>query len=357
MKRVVVWGTGNVGRPALRAILSHRDLELVGLVVSNPEKEGKDAAALAGLDRPTGVIATRDWKSVLASGCDAVVYAATADTRPLEAFEDVMACLKAGANVVTTSLYLLLYKQSAPAEWVAAIDQATAQNGASVMVSGVDPGWAMDALPVFVAGVGAGITEIRCQEIFNYAHYDAPDVVRHVIGFGGSMEELPMMLQDFSLKMVWEPMVCAIGDGLGLPVDEVTTFVERRPLERDVDVPGMGVFKAGGQGAFRFEVRGHHKGKALYIMEHITRIDNSCAPDWPYPPKGEGVHRLLIKGDPDIEIAVHGHDHYDPGPAAGGNAIAANRLVNAIPYVCAAPAGIVDSWKVPSSHDGRQLRG
>ena len=38
--RVVVWGTGNVGRPAIRAVAAHRDLELVGVVVSNPAKVG-----------------------------------------------------------------------------------------------------------------------------------------------------------------------------------------------------------------------------------------------------------------------------------------------------------------------------
>ena len=41
--RVVVWGTGNVGRPAIRAVAGHRDLELAGVVVSNPAKVGKDA--------------------------------------------------------------------------------------------------------------------------------------------------------------------------------------------------------------------------------------------------------------------------------------------------------------------------
>jgi hypothetical protein len=47
-RRVVVWGTGNVGRPALRAVLSHRDLERVGAVVANPGEVGR-AAGRAGL--------------------------------------------------------------------------------------------------------------------------------------------------------------------------------------------------------------------------------------------------------------------------------------------------------------------
>jgi hypothetical protein len=357
MKRVVVWGTGNIGRAALRAVIAHQKLELVGLVVSNPAKEGKDAGELANLDLRTGVAATRDWRGLLAAGCDAVVYAAVAEIRFAEALDEVVACLASGANVVTASLFPLLYKRLAPADWLGAIDAATAQSGATIMVSGIDPGWAMDALPIFVASVGAGITEIRSQEIMNYAHYDNPEVVRTLIGFGASMDEPPMMLHDFSLQLVWAPMVRMLGDALDRPVDEVTTHVERRALEHDIDVPGMGLFKAGTQGAFRFEVKGHHAGKPLFVLEHVTRIDNRCAPDWPYPPKGEGVHRVLVTGDTSIEVAIHAVDRYAPGPAAGGNAIAANRLVNAIPYVCSASPGIVESWVVPAAHAGPQLHG
>lgn len=356
MKRVVVWGTGNVGQPALRAVIGHKGLALVGVVVSSPAKEGKDAGELAGVGLRTGVNATRDWQSVLAAGCDAVVYTASAEMRFGEAWDDVLACLSAGANVVTSSIYPLLYKPHAPADWIDTIAKATASSGASIMVSGVDPGWAMDALPLFVAGVSTDITEVRCQELMNYAYYDSPKVVRELIGFGGAMDELPMMLQDFALQMVWGPMVRSLGDALDRPVEQVTTHVERRPLEHDVDVPGMGIFKAGGQGAFRFEVRGHHAGKPLFVLEHVTRIDNACAPDWPYPPNPEGVHRVRITGNPSVEVTVHATDRYASGAAAGGNAIAACRLVNSIPYVCDAPAGVVESWRAPAGSSGALLR-
>ena len=59
MQRVVVWGTGNVGRPAIRAVAAHRGLELAGVVVANPDKVGRDAGELAFLD-PLGVPATDD---------------------------------------------------------------------------------------------------------------------------------------------------------------------------------------------------------------------------------------------------------------------------------------------------------
>ena len=41
--RVVVWSTGTIGRHAIAGIDAHPDLELVGVWVSNPDKDGKDA--------------------------------------------------------------------------------------------------------------------------------------------------------------------------------------------------------------------------------------------------------------------------------------------------------------------------
>src|SRR3954451_22332936 len=99
--RVVVWGTGNAGRPAIRAVAAHADLELVGVVVSNPAKVGTDAGELAFIE-PIGVLATDDVTVALAGDVDAVVYTATADTRPDDAFVDLVACLESGANVVST---------------------------------------------------------------------------------------------------------------------------------------------------------------------------------------------------------------------------------------------------------------
>ena len=193
------------------------------------------------------------------------------------------------------------------------------------------------------------------REVFNYALYDQPQVVREVIGFGTSMDELPMMLHDFAIEMVWAPMVRLVGEALGKPVDEIEISVERLPLERTIEVPGMGTFEAGTQGAFRFEVIGKHQGHPLYALEHVTRIDDECAPAWPYPPEGRGCHQVLISGDPDLHLTVHGEDHYEPGAAGGGNASAANWVVNALPAVCAAAPGVVTAFDLPRISGAAQL--
>ena len=63
--RVIQWATGATGRHVLRLVVEHPELELVGLVVTNPEKAGRDAGELCGLGPVTGVIASTDVESVL----------------------------------------------------------------------------------------------------------------------------------------------------------------------------------------------------------------------------------------------------------------------------------------------------
>ena len=353
--RVVVWGTGNVGRPAIRAVASHRDLELAAVVVSNPDKVGRDAGDLAGI-APLGIAATDDTAVALDPSVDAVVYTASGDFRPDDAQRDLEACLAAGVNVVSTSFYGLLHPGSVPDDLRSSIGDACERGASSVFVSGIDPGWAIDILPLLVSGVCADIAEIRIQELFNYALYDQPEAVRTIIGFGQPMDQLPLMLHDFALEMVWAPMIRTLADGLDVELDAITTHVERRPLERTIDVPGMGIFDEGTLGAFRFEVRGVVDGHPLLVVEHITRIDDDCAPDWPIAPSGQGVHRVVITGHPDLTVDIHGVEQGEPGAAGGGNATAANRIVNAVPAVCGAPPGIVGSLDLPTITGARQLR-
>ena len=58
--RVVVWGTGNVGRPAIRAVAAHRDLELVGRGRGQPG-QGRSRRRRAGrASRRSAWLATDD---------------------------------------------------------------------------------------------------------------------------------------------------------------------------------------------------------------------------------------------------------------------------------------------------------
>ncbi|WP_157254709.1 dihydrodipicolinate reductase [Nonomuraea typhae] len=346
MVSTIVWGTGNVGRAAIRAVTAHPALELTAVIVHNPGKVGRDAGDLAGLGHDLGVIATADVEATLSTRPGAVVYAASGDIRPDDALADILKAVGMGAVVVTPSLYALYDQRNAPPELREPILAAVKEGGGSLFVSGVDPGWGNDVLPLLISGLGARTDVIRCQEIFDYSAYDQEDAVRYLVGMGQPMDYEPPMLAATVPAMVWGGQIRLMARALGAELDEVRETVDRRALDTTVTTAAMGTFEAGTQGAVRFEVQGIVGGAPRIVIEHVTRIHAACAPDWPAPPDGVGAHRVVIEGRPRIEVTVEATDE-DGNRAAGGNATAVGRLVNAIDWLVAAEPGLYDALDVP----------
>ncbi|MFE0678082.1 dihydrodipicolinate reductase [Streptomyces sp. NPDC058867] len=343
----VVWGTGNVGRAAIRAVAAHPLLGLSAVLVSNPAKVGRDAGELGGLDRRLGVAATDDVAGVLAAAPRAVVYAASGDVRMDGALEDVSRALRAGAVVVTPSLYGMYDCAGAPQEIRGPLLEAARAGGGALFVSGVDPGWANDVLPLLVSGLASEIDTVRCQEVFDYSTYDQEDAVRHLIGMGHPLDYQPLMLAEGIPEMIWGGQLRLMAKALGAELGGVEEKLERRALEATVVTDTMGEFPAGTQGAVRLEVRGLVEGEPRIVIEHVTRIHASCAPDWPVPPGGgAGAHRVIIEGRPRIEVTVEATDE-GGNRAAGGNATAVGRLVNAVDWLVDAGPGLYDALDVP----------
>ncbi|WP_039824850.1 NAD(P)H-dependent amine dehydrogenase family protein [Nocardia testacea] len=346
MISTVVWGTGNVGRAAVRAVDAHPELELTAVLVHDPAKAGRDAGELAGLDRSLGVPATTDVDAVLAARPGAVVYAASGDIRPDDALADIVRAVGGGAVVVTPALYALYDQRGAPPEVREPVLAAIEAGGGSLFVSGIDPGWGNDVLPLLVSGLGSVVEVVRCQEIFDYSTYDQPDSVRYLVGMGQPMDQVPPMVAPTIPTMVWGGQVRLMARALGVELDEIRESVQRLPLETTVETATMGKFEAGTQGAMRFEVQGIVAGEPRIVVEHITRIHPSCAPGWPAPPNGEGAHRVIIEGRPRIEVTVEATDE-GGNYAAGGNATAVGRLVGAIDWLVTAGPGLYDALDVP----------
>jgi hypothetical protein len=344
--QTVVWGTGNMGRAAIRAVDAHPQLELAAVLVANPDKVGRDAGELAGLDRTLGVAATNDVDAVLATSPGAIAYTASGDIRPDDAVADVCRALATGAAVVTCAVYPLYDPQNAPPEIMDPVRAAVSAGGGRLFTSGIDPGWGNDVLPVLISGLAGTIDEVRSQEIFDYSTYDQPDSVRFLVGMGQPMDYEPPMVMEGVPTMVWGGQVRMVARALGVELDEVRETVLRRPLEETVENV-MGTFEAGTQGGLRFEVQGIVGGEPRIVLEHVTRIHPSVAPDWPSPPDGgAGAHKVIIEGDPRIEVNIEATTE-GGNRAAGGNATAAGRLVNAIPWLAAAQPGVYDALDVP----------
>ncbi|MHA0288936.1 NAD(P)H-dependent amine dehydrogenase family protein [Mycobacterium sp. C3-094] len=344
--RVAAIGTGNVGKHALAQLITDPKFELTAVWVSSDAKAGTDAGELAGLGVSTGVPATTDLDAVIATGPDCAVYTAMADNRLPEALEDYRRILAAGINVVGSSAVFLQYPWGVlPDEMVTPIEEAAKAGNASVFVNGIDPGFANDLLPMALAGTCQSIQQIRCMEIINYDTYDSATVMFDVMGFGGSLDETPMLLMPGVLSLAWGSVVRQLAAGLGLELDEVTETHTRVPAPEDFDI-ASGHIAEGTTAAIRFEVRGMKDGEVAVVLEHVTRLRDDLCPDWPQPAQHGGSYRIEITGEPsytvDLCLSSPNGDHNHAGLVA-----TAARVVNAIPAVIDAAPGIVTALDLP----------
>lgn len=344
--RVIVIGTGGVGGHALRAVLANPAYELAGVWVSSTEKAGRDAGDLAGLDRPTGIVATTDLDALLSTQPDCAVYAAIADTRMLDALDDYRRILEAGVNVVGTGGTFLQFPWGVvPEELYSPLESAAKAGAASLYVNGIDPGFANDIVPFALAGTCQSVEQIRCMEICDYSTYDSELIMRGLMGFGRPIDETPMVVAPGALTMAWGSVVKLGAKWLGVELDEITEHSERVPAPEAFDTV-WGHIAEGTAAALRFEVAGLVDGRPVVVAEHVTRMRDDLCPDWPRPVTGSYTYRIEITGEPDyrmdFNLSSRNGDHAHAGMVA-----TASRVVNNIPAVVAAPPGIVTTLDLP----------
>lgn len=344
--RTALVGTGNAGKLALTQLIEDSRFELVAVAVSDPLKVGRDAAALAGTDGVTGIIAVDDLDAVIAARPECVVYCAMEDTRPVEAFGDIMRFVAAGIDVVGTAPGGLQYPWGVmPDKAIAKLEDAARAHDASVFISGVDPGFANDLIPFVFAGTCQRIEQVRCMEIADYATYDGATVMFDVMGFGKPLDETPMLFLPGVLGLAWGTTMQVLARGLGITIDEIVEHHESEPAPDDFEI-ASGVIAAGTRAAVRFEIVGMVDGAPAIVVEHVTRLREDLRPDWPQPAQPGGCYRVEITGEPSYRVDIM------PTSARGDHNHAAivagvGRVVNAIPAVLAAPPGIRTTLDLP----------
>ncbi|OMC19102.1 dihydrodipicolinate reductase [Mycobacterium sp. SP-6446] len=345
--RTVVWSTGGVGSIAIDAIRRRPDLELVGVWVHSPDKVGKDAGELAGIE-PLGIAATNDADALIALAPDAVVYAASGPERDGAAVPDYLRLLEAGINVVSTSSTSLVYPPSYVApDWRDQLEAAARSGGASFYVSGIFPGFASDQLALVMTTQSKRIRSITASEVALNDHYPVADVMMDGMGFGRALDFEPMLSTPGFIEMAWKAPIYLVATGLGVEVERINSSLDRELTDRDIDV-AFGTVKAGTCGAVRTRAAGVVNGREAIVIEHIIRMARDVAPNWPTS-ECDATYRVDIEGDPDIHCvmtlgAAEGH-----GAGRAAMAATAMRVVNAIPYVVDAPPGLLSSLDIPTT--------
>jgi 4-hydroxy-tetrahydrodipicolinate reductase len=163
------------------------------------------------------------------------------------------------------------------------------------------------------------------------------------MGFGQPLDATPLLLTPGALRFAWGGTIRLLAEGLGVELDEIREVHERRPAEVSFDTP-IGHVEEGTMAALRFEVQGIVDGRPVLVVEHVTRLHEQLAPDWPRG--GDGGYRVIVKGVPQMTLTLEMADEHGDH-AVGGVVLTATRLVNSIPAVCAAAPGLLSALDLP----------
>ena len=356
MIKVAVWGTGAMGVIALRGVIDHPDLELVGVIVHSESKAGHDAGRLCGVDT-VGVVTTLDAEEILAGDADVIVYTAAANLRPFEAIADMATALARGKDVVSCSVVPLVFPKAVDASLADPLATACDEGGTSFFNSGIDPGFANDVLPLALSGLSRNIESIRVTEMFNYGTYPDHEAVYEILGFGKPPGFEAFAAAPGSFTFAWGPVIDQLAYGLGVEVERIEESIERVVSLEGFETP-TGKIDPGTVAAMRSILTGFVDGSPKLVVDHVTRMHDDLAPDWPQPhisvpprdtscpgASGRGTYRVEIEGSPAIkcELELTERSDHDFGARVAG----ASRLVNAISAVAGAPPGLLSALDLP----------
>jgi hypothetical protein len=337
--RVVQWATGSVGVAAIKGVLEHPELELVGCWVHSGDKAGKDVGDLIGTEK-LGVVATNSAEEILALDADAVIYAPL-----LPNADEVAALLRSGKNVVSpVGWFYPSERQAAP------LEAAARDGGVTLHGTGIAPGGVSELFPLLLSVMATGVTFVRAEEFSDLRTYDAPDVLRHVMGFGGPPDKAltgPMqkMLDGGFIQAV---RLCV--DKLGFNADpRIRASQEIAVATAPIDSP-IGAIEPGQVAGRRFH------WEALVDGETVVRVtvnwlmgEENLDPAWTFGPAREH-YEMEVLGNPDSFVTVKGWqpETVEAGLKSNPGVVAtAAHCVNSVPAVCAAAPGVKSFFDLP----------
>jgi hypothetical protein len=337
--RVVQWATGGVGVAAIKGVLEHPDLELVACWVHSADKSGRDVGDLVGA-APIGVAATDDVDAILALDADAVIYAPL-----LPNPDEVAALLRSGKNVVTpVGWFYPGEKEAAP------LRAAALEGGATLHGTGIAPGGISEKFPLLLSVMATGVSFVRAEEFSDLRTYDAPDVVRHVMGFGNTPDKALSGPMQKLLDGGFMQAVKMVVDRIGFAADpRIRSSQEIAIATAPIDSP-IGAIAPGQVAGRRFTWEAV-VGDEVVVQVTVNWLmgHENLDPPWSFGPAGER-YEMEVRGNPDFHLTVKGFqpESVEAGLVSNPGVVAtAAHCVNSVPAVCAAPPGIATYLDLP----------
>ncbi|HWA64869.1 MAG TPA: dihydrodipicolinate reductase [Mycobacteriales bacterium] len=333
--RVVQWATGNIGTRAALQVLRDPRLELVGMLVYDPSKAGRDVGEICGQE-PTGVAATADKRAVIELDADCVLYMPRAAE-----LDDVVAMLERGTNVVTTCGDFQAGGRALSVEARQRIDAACARGNTSIYATGSSPGFITDALPLALLSLQCRVDRIEIEEYANLSERNSPHLLFEQMGYARPMTT-PDPRRAAHLLTQFGPPLEELAEHAGKRVDDWSAYGELAAATRDLTI-AAGPIPAGTVAAQRTVISGSSAGEEVVRFTATWYCSTDLDPRWDLLATG---WRVRTYGDAPLNVslefpfAVEDLGAHTPGYTA-------NRPVNAIPYVVAAVPGILETTDLP----------
>lgn len=332
--RVVQWATGAVGRDAIRGILRHPELELVGVYARDPAKRGRDAGELAGI-APIGIAATDDADALLELAPDCIHYA------PLYPDVDLLCrILERGIDVVSPCGF---WFPRAHPKLEARLAAACERGGSSLHGSGIHPG-ITEPLVLCLSSLALSVDRVLVQEVADLRDHPSREQMFDGAGFGREPDEWRSRPSPIARGMggAFRESQALVAAGLGLAVDTFEVDAEPAVTPRRLEVTA-GVIEPGHVAGMRWEFRSLALGRPRIVYRTFWRMGEDLEPDWGfetlrYSIEITGEPRLRLEFDPTQGDAPEAAGASSPEQA--GLLCTAMNGVNAIPALCAAPPGL-----------------
>jgi hypothetical protein len=318
---------------ALRHFIENPIFELVGVLVTNPEKVGKDAGELAGLP-PTGVLATNDVEKIIALEADGVHYA------PLKSDVD-MICRLLGSGKNVASVGGPFSPQHYPAQFEK-IEAACRVGGVSYHACGVHPGFSGDILPLTLTRLMNRIDHIQVYEFIDKLRN--PMIYTEVMGFGRDPDELlARPSRSPEAPYAFAQSMTLVAEGLGKKIEKLTTKLEVAKATKDipysvgVGLPVSGVIRKGTVAGQHYEWTAWADGAPLITYHFYWSMRPDTDPKWDL----DSRYQVVIEGDPPLEVRLMSRPDADGVRPFLGLPWTGLLGATALPAVCDAKPGVV----------------
>jgi hypothetical protein len=322
--RVIQYGVGPIGAGIVRLMREKQAVEIVGAIDKDPSKAGRDLGELVGApDAPWGITVTDHAGTALGQKADVVVHCTSSYLKDVE--DQLLECLEAGCCIVSTTEELAYPYRKSP-EIAARLDQTAKDWGVSLVGTGVNPGFVMDKLVLTLASVSQRVDSARAVRIVDAAKRRLP--LQKKIGAGMTPEEFRRQVEAGVIKHHGLPeSVAMVSDALGLGVDDISETIEPKIATERVVTQFLEVQPGQVSGVHQI-ARGTCKGQGKIYMELQMYVGAKDSYD-----------TVELKGLPEIKLTIPGGTH--------GDIATASVVVNCIPAILDAPAGLRTSRDLP----------